>query len=56
MIISEIRLKQIIKEELDGYMIDNLARLYRSKDEEQREQAKEILFSLTNTSLEKSYC
>ena len=46
MIISENRLKQIIKEELDGYMIDNLARLYRSKDEEQREQAKEILFSL----------
>ena len=33
MIISEIRLKQIIKEELDEYRIGNLALLYRSKEE-----------------------
>ncbi len=46
MIISEIRLKQIIKEELDGYMIDNLARLYFSPNPENRAQAKEVLSSL----------
>jgi len=46
MIISEIRLKQIIKEELDRYMIDNLARLYFGPDPEQRAQAKEIISSL----------
>ena len=46
MIISEIRLKQIIKEELDGFMIDNLARLYFGPNPENRAQAKEVLSSL----------
>ena len=46
MIISEKRLKQIIKEELDEYMIDNLARLYFGPDPENRAQAKDVLSSL----------
>jgi len=40
------RLKRIIKEELDRYMIDNLARLYFGPNPENRAQAKEVLSSL----------
>jgi hypothetical protein len=43
--ISESKLRQIIKEELDDHMTNVLVSLYLG-DEEQREQAKEILLSL----------
>ena len=46
MIIAEKRLRRIIKEELDEYMIDNLARLYFGPNPENRAQAKEVLSSL----------
>ena len=46
MIIAEKRLKRIIKEELDEYMIDNLARIYFGPNPENRAQAKEVLLSL----------